>query len=140
MLATSEQERARALGAFALLLCAGLTAGCATADAPSPAAAQVAIAESGALDPAASYALFIGRVAEVESADMLDCGEGNICMTLEYRLRIEPLEVLAGNPNLGAQSCTVYRHAAPARDIPMNFRASRNSDGDWVVDCSALSR
>lgn len=119
---------AGALGASALLLCAGMAAA-------EPVAAGDT-AQANALDPAADHAIFLARVVGMEErGDAGGCEPGDVCLGYSFfDLTLEPVEMIAGNPAIGTRAYRVIQHARYREGITLLVHARRGPDGEWVLE------
>lgn len=118
-----KKYRAGALGAFALLFCA-------------PAAAQNAIE----WDEDAS-AVFTAKVVEMEWVGQGNCPPEHICMNGWWDLTLDPIEVLAGEPDIARQTYRVIQHASYVPGYQLVAVVQRDVAGKWhLIDRTRMVR
>lgn len=130
---------ARALAALALVVCAGLANGCAHPNVATQSAKPSSWQPPAEIDALADYALFEGKEVSTRLLAQIECQEGFICLhpASKLELTIEPVKVIQGNPDIGIQTCETVRRGGARRDVVRIFRAQRNDEGEWELDCSS---
>lgn len=118
-----EQWRAKAFGAFALFCGAQLLAGCATGNniRPSP------------LNPNADFAIYTANIDDMNVVGLPECPEDHICLDAVFEITLTPMEIIAGNPNVGKQTFHTIKHSAYPRDVALMIHAKREPDGKWTL-------
>ena len=125
MASAFKHSGARAVAAFALLFCLAGLSGCATLSGGDE--------RQSALDPEADFAIYTARIDRMEYVGAPPCPDGYICMSGLYDLQLTPLEMIAGNPNLGRQTYRVLQHSAYIRNITLLVHAKRDEAGLWSL-------
>lgn len=115
---------AKALGAFALLLCAGLTTGCATTDHNEI---------KSALNQQADFAIFVARETEREYLGPPPCRDDHICMGVLFKVTFEPLEWVAGNSSMKERTFEMVQPSNRLDDLKWLIHTRRDETGTWQI-------